>query len=705
MATAADGPPATPARLRAALPWAGLILWAAGAVGLFALGRRYGWSAGELVLAGCGWLVVLAAAARDAVRHLFGPVFVYEIRRLGRRKSTFVLRGLYVVAVCGLLLVVYVSWLEDAGYFNYNAPSVISPQKLSNFASRFFYQFQFLQFAVLAFITPAYVAGSIADEKEKKTLEFLLATDLRNREIVFGKLAARVATLLAYILAGLPVLAFLQLFGGIDPDLLLTGTAASAITVVGLSAWSICLSALMKRARDAIALTYLSFAVYLIGSMMAAILIRKAYGTATFPLFGYTISPSDFTDRLADGNALFVLFEILESRGFGSATWLIDTFGRYALWWAVATALLLVVAVGQLRAVALRQAYGGHGGRRKERAARLRPTVGQNPVFWREVFVEGSGRRGAVGWLMAILVVGLVFSVPVVLAVAAFGDMNPWLSRMLELYPKSEPFPTRWRHFVDGMNIWVRVATGGVGLLVLLAAALRGAGTITGERDRDTWVSLVSTPLSSWEMLVGKWWGCVLGLRRQYLALLTIWASGLIVGAFQFVMLPFLLLTTAVYVSAFAWIGIYCSLTAKRTIAASVAAMSASVFLLGGFWIAVFMCCVLPLELMFRGSSARDVEHILNNLAQLLLGGTPPFVLGWLPLWDFRDRDLLPFDWSASITYPVFGPLAPIFGVTVWGLIAIALAVRCHQKFRRLANRDSEPLHLPAAPIRRTAEW
>ena len=45
--------------------------------------------------------------------------------------------------------------------------------------------------------------------KERKTLEFLFATDLKNREIIFGKLAARILTLLMYVVAGLPVLTLL----------------------------------------------------------------------------------------------------------------------------------------------------------------------------------------------------------------------------------------------------------------------------------------------------------------------------------------------------------------------------------------------------------------------------------------------------------------------------------------------------------------
>ena len=93
-----------------------------------------------------------------------------------------------------------------------------------------------VQFILVCVLTPAAVAGAIADEKERRTLEFLLATDLRDREILFGKLAARVGSLLLFLLAGLPVLGLMQFFGGIDPDLVLAGFAATFATVLTLAA-------------------------------------------------------------------------------------------------------------------------------------------------------------------------------------------------------------------------------------------------------------------------------------------------------------------------------------------------------------------------------------------------------------------------------------------------------------------------------------
>ena len=69
---------------------------------------------------------------------------------------------------------------------------------------------------VVVALTPAFTAAAITDEKERKTLDFLLVTDLSTREIVFGKLAARAGALFTLVLAGLPILSLIQFFGGIE---------------------------------------------------------------------------------------------------------------------------------------------------------------------------------------------------------------------------------------------------------------------------------------------------------------------------------------------------------------------------------------------------------------------------------------------------------------------------------------------------------
>src|SRR6266852_542152 len=129
---------------------------------------------------------------------------------------------------------------------------------MSKVAITFFFYFLMCQLSVVLLLTPAFTASAIAEEKDRKTLEFLLATDLRNREIVLSKLAARLANMTLIILTGLPILSLTQFFGGIDPDLLVASFAGLGLTMLSLAGLSMLMSVYAKKPRDAIVLTYLA---------------------------------------------------------------------------------------------------------------------------------------------------------------------------------------------------------------------------------------------------------------------------------------------------------------------------------------------------------------------------------------------------------------------------------------------------------------
>src|SRR5262249_15196445 len=150
---------------------------------------------------------------------------------------------------------------------------LLTARQMSRFAEAFFLTFMSVQFAAVLLLTPAYTTSAIAEEKDRQTLEFLLATDLRNREIVLGKLAARLANLVLFVLTGLPVLSLTQFWGGVDPDLVLVGFAATGLTLVGLAGLSILLSVYARKPRDAIVLTYLAAMAYLGLSTVGLVLL------------------------------------------------------------------------------------------------------------------------------------------------------------------------------------------------------------------------------------------------------------------------------------------------------------------------------------------------------------------------------------------------------------------------------------------------
>src|SRR5262249_49386495 len=150
---------------------------------------------------------------------------------------------------------------------------------------------------LIGFLTPAYTAGAIAEEKDRKTLEFLLATDLRNREIVLSKLTARYANLTLLLLTALPILSIMQFMGGVDPNLLLVTFAALALTMASLAGFAILSSTLARKARDAIALTYLGAIGYVVLSGVSWLLLLPV-GWANFPSTDTWKSPVTLEDAV-----------------------------------------------------------------------------------------------------------------------------------------------------------------------------------------------------------------------------------------------------------------------------------------------------------------------------------------------------------------------------------------------------------------------
>jgi hypothetical protein len=119
---------------------------------------------------------------------LTGPMFYHDLVRTTRR-SRFALYRCYAYFTLILVVFFYSVW------FYWTKEAANGPRNHVGFAQSFFYTFTILQLFLAAMIAPAYTAGAIAEEKERRTLEFILATDLRNREIILSKLGTRLANL------------------------------------------------------------------------------------------------------------------------------------------------------------------------------------------------------------------------------------------------------------------------------------------------------------------------------------------------------------------------------------------------------------------------------------------------------------------------------------------------------------------------------
>lgn len=628
-------------------------------------------SIGTQILVAVGCLSSIVLFAPKAIADLFGPVFIYETVRVGRRKLTFILRTLYLVMLTFVLGIVFLNWLESIGAWPFyrNGGGIPSGQ-LAIYGETAFLTFAPIQYAVILLLTPAYVAGIIADEKERKTLEFLFATDLRNREIIFGKLAARLVTLGMYIIAGLPLLASLMLFGGIDPESLLGVYVGTILTMVTLASVSIFFSTNFKKPRDAIVVSYLMIAAYFIATAILSMLLISlplmVGGPVTF--FEWEVPVHEIGAWVGAINPIFLIAQIA-SAGASVESLLL----KFLITCLAISGFCLWSSIRNLRRISLAQSYGVK--RIRDQTARGHKQCGNDPVFWKEVTVDAGRRKTWSQFFAGLIVILLVFCWPILIFCVSYLDQNYRFTGFTD---------RNFRLFREGVAVWVRVASGGLGFLMMLGAATRGASVITGEKDRDTWTTLISTPLSSWNILIGKWWGAVLGLRSMAYMLGMVWLFGAVLGATEPIMLLPAALYLFTYVGCMAWLGIWISCTARTTLIASIRVVMAGLFLSGGFWFVSIFCCFMPLGMLrFRGDT-------FESLFLVLLSATPPMVMGWLPLEDFSSLE--PFDPRRR---PYLGPVFVLIFFFVWNAASVMFALLSYQSFQKLTNRINDAITPP----------
>src|SRR5262249_16671917 len=158
----------------------GVALLIAGVAIVWWLGARL-----SLLQAVLAWSVLLVAAAvllRPGWLQLFRPGLFYHMGRPARRRRPFLLRCPHPRP---FLFLLFGGLGERMGFTR------VDHYQAARLAEQFFETLMLVQLVAVTVLTPAYVAGAIAEEKDRKTMEFLLATDLRNREIVLSKLVAR----------------------------------------------------------------------------------------------------------------------------------------------------------------------------------------------------------------------------------------------------------------------------------------------------------------------------------------------------------------------------------------------------------------------------------------------------------------------------------------------------------------------------------
>lgn len=504
---------------------------------------------------------------------LLGPVFQTEMVANARRGRYFVLRGLFAA---GLLICLWGTYQGVAGWRNDSGQ--LSIQEAAELASNFFQSFAWLTMITAMVITPAIAAGAISSERERRTIEYLFATDLSNAEIVLSKLFGKLLLVGKLVLVALPVLAIFRLLGGIPGNLLVNYFAGLASTVTLLTVGSMCISVWTPRARDAIIRVYLVEAIVFVAPLILGswwTMITLGGGT------GWLVN------RIGDAinfslaiNPLTLLFnQMMVAGGIGVGG------SNDAVWKMVALHLGLSVAMAALAVAAVRRVHlrtiskSDSQSRRglNLRLPQYRPALGSRPMLWKELFARSAATK--LGFLGRICVILLLITT---LAITFYS----YASIIDQSYTGWGSPGEQFVHVTATVSMLL-----GLGSVILMG--LRAAGLITYEKERDCWLSLISTPLTGGDIISAKAAGNLYAFRWMLAPLLLVWLMQLLLSPEYVLAIPLHLIVIAVTGLFATAVGLAYSMRFATSLK-SIGATMGTLFFVGGGYL---LCCCMPMAI------------------------------------------------------------------------------------------------------------
>jgi ABC-type transport system involved in multi-copper enzyme maturation permease subunit len=580
--------PAKPASLPRALAFCAFVLVQVVII-LYCSGHSS--AAFALAVASAGLLVWSYRLRRES---LVGPFFFSDLVRLARRGRGTALRFIY-----GAALLLALGFVYSRHFPGYDLLSLadehpwVSLRAQASFAQAFATTLLLAQNVAVLVLTPAYLAGAVAEEKEKKTLNILFTTPLTNREILLGKMLGRLAHIGGVLLVALPVLSLAQLWGGVDLAVILAGSAVTALTLFSVGALSLFFSTTANTVASALVGAYAASAVLGLGCLCQG--------------GGYAFSPISFVveldNRMTHGAEKAAVPRALAQ---SPAEVALEMVSHYAV---VHGGIAVVVVLGTIsllrpldRPAGLRpddwsavpppveeRPYGPPPDIVAEHDNLYSPSppVGDDALFWKEV-LQGSGLAVP----LRSQEVGIPIAVAAIVSVFLWGLTGlAWLSN-----------PGGWEAgqsallVANVVNLVLRLSSVIFLAGVCAAIAFRAAGTVVRERARRTLDGLLTLPVSRAAILRAKWLGAVLRVRYQLYLMVAGWVIGLCTAAVHPLALVLLLLTVGAHIAFLASLGLWVSLRARTVPWALVSTALVLLLFFGSSWLLWLLPDVLPGE-------------------------------------------------------------------------------------------------------------
>jgi ABC-type transport system involved in multi-copper enzyme maturation permease subunit len=479
---------------------------------------------------------------------LAGPIFSREVLTAPRHTRHFVLRAGYVGA---LFVLMY-----TAGQATFGWQQVRNLGDMARFGGLLFQLFSMVQLALVTFFAPLFAASRIAQEKDRQTLVLLLMTDLRNRELVFGKLLASLLPVAVLVAASMPVFMLIYMLGGVSLEQI--GWSLGLATATGLAAgsWGSLVAFWREKTFQTLAISVLGLVLFIgIVEAVAGILGADS-GIGRWLAFA-----DPFRGMLLILNPLAAdpdravatvpaLHYVLAMMAVAVVTNGVAVFG------------LRVWNPSRTMSEPRKEATAG-----KAAAPEATREVWTNPIIWREIRTRAYGRK-VIFIKLAYLVVFLVAAGYVHQAKAAGAGL------------------------VLGMVSPPGFAFVLVGLVSLLLLNAQAVTALTSERDAKTLELLLVTDITAREFIFGKIGGVLYNTREIILLPLAglVWLTH--EGLTTWENFTYLAIGFALLVLFAAMLGIHSGLSFDNSRSAIANSLGTMFFLFLG----VFVCLMLIVE-------------------------------------------------------------------------------------------------------------
>lgn len=223
-----------------------------------------------LAFAALGWLVFCLLPDPGAFRA--NPVMLKELRERMRGARAFAVITVYLALMSAFTILLFLA----------NSPLTqgLTSSATGNLGRILFQGVVGLELMLIIFIAPAFTAGAITGERERKTYDLLQITLLPRPSFVIGKLESALGYIFLLLLAAIPLQSIAFLFGGVTEAELILSFVLLIVTAITFGTVGLFFSTVTERTLTASVRAYSLALIVLVGVPVVSSLFVGYFNTA-----------------------------------------------------------------------------------------------------------------------------------------------------------------------------------------------------------------------------------------------------------------------------------------------------------------------------------------------------------------------------------------------------------------------------------------